>query len=167
MEESTETDRESYIRARGQRMTLFAQTGRAEENLRERKAYAEEHLDRAEAWNALVIACMLAEKYEEAYQTVKEAIRRFPQEWELYANAGDICGKLGKHEEAFGYWDKSLEIVPSYEAKYSKAFRYQEMGELQKAGEMFLDIAMDLRREGFDVEAEAEIERARKLLNRE
>lgn len=48
------------------------------------------------------------------------------------------------------------------DAKYSKAFAYEELNKYEKAYDMWLEIVNDLKTSGHDIEVQAEQERAEK-----
>lgn len=80
-------------------------------------------------------------------------MEKFKDVADLYVYAGDICKNLDKFNEAFGYWDKAIEIDGKcYDAKYSKAFCLEETGEYQKAYDLWSEIAEDLQRAGYEAE---------------
>ena len=69
----------------------------------------------------------------------------------------DACKRLGRYEEALSYWDKALEINPTFhDAKYSKIFYYEEMGDYETAYRIRREIIDDLKQDGYDVEAAAD-----------
>ena len=73
----------------------------------------------------------------------------------LYVWVGDICRKLQKYDEAFRCWDKALELNSMYlDAKYSKAFCYEELGDYQNAYLVWSEITDALDKEGLEYEAQ-------------
>ena len=154
VEEAGTTDEYVYGRARSQKMKLLAQIGQAEQTIREQHAKIETDSEVAKEWCLLLCAYMYAERYEEAYEWFVKAISLFPDCWELYLHGGDICKKLKRYDEAFQYWDKAGEFKTDFlDEKYSKAFCYEELGEHEKAYNLWCEIATYLRKDGYDVEA--------------
>ena len=49
------------------------------------------------------------------------------------------------------------------DAKYSKAFAYEKLGEKEKAYSLWMEIAADLRKAGYTIEAGKEEQRAKAL----
>lgn len=150
-----------YYRTCRQKMLLLAQTGRCRESM----ALQESRLDREDpkSWLLLTAACFFAEAYDRAYTVVKEAMEKFPEEALLRVYGGDICQKRRNYEEAFGYWEKALELDPDcLDARYSMAACWEELGELKKAFDAWTALAEELSRRGLDVEKEYPLEQARK-----
>lgn len=156
-------DEQVYHKSRIQQMGLLMQLGRAAEVLAEQERRVQDCPNRSE-WNMLVAAYLMAERKEEAYACFRKAIERFPDDWELYVYGGDICSGLQRYEDAFAYWNKAIALRPDApDPKYCKAFCYEEQGDYERAYRTFLEIAEDMKRAGYEVEAEAEIQRANGL----
>lgn len=155
-------------RTRLQKMKLFAQNGQADEAVAEQLEAAQHDPRSAEQRSLLVSAYVYADRYEEARQCVEDALTEFPEAWELYVHAGDICIHLEQYQKALSYADQALRLRPTWvEAKYIKALCYEKTGESQKASDMYRKIASDLRLDGFEVEATAEIQRAKYVLKQQ
>lgn len=59
---------------------------------------------------------------------------------------------------------RALQIDHSlYDAKYSKGFCYEELGDFQKAYDVWCEIADDLKTEGYKIEAKFPMELAKKM----
>ena len=148
-----------------QKLRMAALIGQAEASVSKWQAVAEQSTNDVEAQILLTVAYMHADQYDVAYQHIQKALLRFPEEWELYIHAGNICRHLERYDEALAYEKRALEIRPDYvDAKYEMAWCYLGMGEKQKAAELYLRIADQYQKEGLDVEAEAERRNARLLL---
>lgn len=103
----------------------------------------------------LISAYYHAGRWERAYELALEAIKRFPDVDTIYVYAGDICRALKKYDDAFGYWNKALEIGSGYlDAKFSIGFCYEEIGEYDKAYQTWKEAAAELERRGLTVEKE-------------
>ena len=75
--------------------------------------------------------------------------------------------KLQKYEEAFRCWDKALELNSVYlDAKYSKAFCYEQLGDYQNAYLVWSEIADALDKEGLEYEAQDAWDNAKRCMNR-
>lgn len=152
-----------YWRTKHQRMLLLSQVGRCQENIKQQLQMVENHSQEAEEWVCLVAAYSYAGKYENAYTWFHKAIEKFPQNAALYVYGGDVCKRLKKLEEAFVCWDKALELDESFsDAKYSKGFCYEELGEWEKAYGIWCELAEESRKKGFVIEMEYPLELARK-----
>ncbi len=150
-------DRDSlaYRRARSLRNWLMQETGRIGEVIREQEAKCEAEPRNALEWVYLLEAYYMAERYDDAYACFRKVIERFPENWLLYIYGGDICEALKKYEEAFSCWDKAGELGTDFcEELYSKADCYADLGEYQKAGATYRELADRLRAMHYDEEAE-------------
>ena len=97
----------------------------------------------------MVAAYTAAGETEAAYAWFRRAEERFPENAMLYAYGGDLAKALGKTEEAFEYWDRSIAMDDTFQdAKFSKGFCYEEQGEWKKAYETWTGIAEELKRRG-------------------
>lgn len=85
------------------------------------------------------------EQFEEAKQTIDQAIAADPTDPNLLYYAGLVRDKLGEYQEALGMYDRALAINPDFEKAYvGKALAYKGMGNEQQY------LAM-LERAGHDV----------------
>ncbi len=156
-------DGQAYYRTRGQRIGLLTNLGRIEEAVNEQLEIVKAGTDIWQEYGLLIDAYCHAREYQTAFDWFKKAVKRFPKEWALYVYGGDICKKLKRYEQAFEYWDKALEINSKYmDAKYSKAFTYEELGRYDRAYQSWCGIAEELKADGYDIEAQVELERAEK-----
>ena len=156
-------DGQAYYRTRGQKIELLSDIGRIEEAIHEQLESVQKEINIWQEYGLLIDAYCHAGEYQMAYEWFKKAVKRFPEEWALYVSGGDICKKLKRYEQAFEYWDKALEINSKYiDAKYSKAFTYEELGRYDKAYQSWCEIAEELKAGGYDIEAQAELERSEK-----
>ena len=154
VKEAGASDLYVYGRARSQKMKLLAQIGQAEQSIREQQAKIEADPTAAKEWCLLLGAYMVAGRYEEAYEWFVKAIALFPDCWELYLHGGDICRRLKRYDEAFSHWDKAGRLGAEFlDDRYSKASCYEELGEYKKAYSQWCEIAEELRKSGYDVEA--------------
>lgn len=167
IQESQGVDPEMYRRTRQQKLRLQMLLGKAEEMVEQQKQELAECPEQADSWVLLTVAYMYAQRYEEAYDLVQQAMERFPEEWELSIHACNIARHLEKYPEAIRYADRAIAMRPAYvDGMYEKAWCYKKMGKNREAGRLYLEIAEALKRDGFEVEAETELRNARKLLER-
>lgn len=155
-------------RARSLRSKLLFELGRGDEVICQQKEACGLHLNDPQEWVLLMEAYILANQYENAYAVFLEATEKFPENWTFYIHGGDICQALKKYDEAFQYWDKAGELgTDFYDEYYCKASCYDDMGEYEKAYHTYLELADQLRRNGYDVEtemAEAEAEKIKRKM---
>lgn len=167
IQESRGVDPEMYRRTRQQKLRLMQLLGKAEESVEQQKQELAECPEQADSWVLLVVADMYAQRYEEAYELVQQAMERFPEEWELTIHACNIARHLEKYPEAIRYADRAIAMRPAYvDGMYEKAWCYEKMEKHREAGRLYLEIAEILKRDGFEVEAETELRNARRLMER-
>lgn len=155
LEQGESADKFAYWKTRTQRMKLCSQLGKDEENINEQRKIIEDNPDNVNEWDLLLAAYMYAGRYEEAYEEFKKAVAKFPDGWALYIDGGDISKKLGKYDEAMEYYNKAGEIGSYFcDELYCKASLYEDLGDYEKAYDMYMKIANILRERGYDVEAD-------------
>lgn len=147
-------DERTYYRTRLQKMQLIHSLGHNEMNLEQQRTALSEHPD--EPWEHILMLAALcnAKQYEAAYQQFTCSIEHHPDTSELYVYGGDICKALGRMEEAFDWMNRGLALDPELcDAKYAKAYWYEEMGEWAKAIEVWTSLVSDLEKRGLTIEA--------------
>lgn len=158
-----EENEETYWATKHQKMLLYAQIGRGQESIDEVLTKVIGGSENAEEWICLIAAYRYHGEEQKAYEWFLKAMRKFPEKAVLYVYGGDACKNLGRHEEAFSHWNKALQIDHSlYAAKYSKGFCYEELGDFQKAYDIWCEIADELKTEGYEIEAKFPLELAEK-----
>ena len=151
----TKANENVYWRTKRQRMLLLSQIGRSQENIRLQLQIVENNSQEPEEWICLIAAYSYAGEFENAYNWFRKSIKNFPNKAALYVYGGDICKRLEIINEAFECWDKALELDDSFcDAKYSKGFCYEELGEWEKAYDIWCEIAEDNRKQGLVIEME-------------
>lgn len=162
LKNGTDVSKEVYWKTKNQKMLLFSQIGKGEENIKMALKAVDNNAETVEEWRCLVLAYHFSDDEKNAYKWFLKAVEKFPDDPLLYTLGGDICRKLGKHDEALSYWDKTIELDKGYlDAKYSKANFYEEIGEYKKCYAVCLEIIKDLKEAGLDIEAEAEERKAK------
>ncbi len=167
LEKGKQTDEFAYGKTRIQRMKLCSQLGKNEENITSQLEIIRNNPNDASEWGLLLAAFMFAKRYEEAYQYFLKAIALFPEEWELYIHGGDICERLKRYDEAFTCWDKAEALGTDFlDGKYSKAECLEYLGEYEKAYKIWQEIAEDLLKKGYDIEAHMPKQHAKACLEK-
>ena len=64
-----------------------------------------------------------AGRLEQAWQELEFALRLAPKDVYVLTAAGDLCAKLGRHDEAIAYWDS----VPKDSSSISHLFAKAEL----------------------------------------
>ena len=158
-----EENEDTYWRTKHQKMLLYAQIGKGQESIDETLGKISGGSENAEDWVCLIAAYRYHGEEEKAYEWFLKAIKEFPEKAALYVYGGDACKKLGRYEEAFSCWEKALQIDPSFhDAKYSKGFCYEELGDFRKAYDIWCEIADELKTAGYEIEAKYPMELAQK-----
>ena len=104
-------------------------------------------------WICLIQAYSFAEDYDAAWAWVLKAEAKFPESAILHIYAGDLLRSMKRYEEAFPHWKRALEMEPQwFDAAYSMASCYEELGDYANAAAVYNQIANDLESRGFDAE---------------
>lgn len=161
MELSKTSDPEIYHRTKRQKNLLRSRFGQDDACIAEQEAAVKANPDDAEESIDLALAYGLAERYPEALRVCEEALRRFPNESGLYTNAGDSLRALKRYDEAFAAWQRAYELDPHWQdALYSAAFCHEELGQFDKAAEVWDTIVRSLMESGLEEEAKWPREKA-------
>lgn len=167
IEHKADGDEEAYYRTRGQKISLLSDIGRNDESINAQLQIIEQGGTVCQEYAFLIIAYCYAGEYQLAYDWFQKAASKFPEDWAIYVYGGDVCKELKRYDEAFMYWDKSLELNEKYmDARFSKAFAYEELGDYEKAYRGWCEIADRLRAEGFEAEVQSVVEKAQKCKER-
>ncbi len=162
------TDKNSlpYRRAADMKQQMLFSFGKGEEILKERQRKMDEacgELDERE-WCLLIDAYQMAKQYEKALSVCKEAMQKFPDNWELYCRAGHILENMEKYNEAIEFLEKAGEIGTYFcDEKYSIAMCYRKLGKFKEAYQIYFEIADIHRKNGYDVEAEQALGYAKEI----
>lgn len=160
-------DDEVYYRTRGQKIALLSDIGQNDKNIENQQRIIAEGTEEAREYGFLIGSYYLAGRYQDAYEWYEKTIEKFPEEWSAYVWGGDICRKLQKYDEAFRCWNKALELNGMYlDAKYSKAFCCEELGDYQNAYLLWSEIAEALDKEGLEYEAQDAWDNVKRCMNR-
>jgi tetratricopeptide (TPR) repeat protein len=84
---------------------------------------------------------------------VQKAETNFPESAMLHIYAGDLLRSMKRYDEAFPHWKRALEMEPEWcDSAFSMGFCYEEMGEYEKAYEVWAQLADSLTKRGFESE---------------
>ncbi len=157
-------DPENYHIACMQRIWMFFLMKKEDEIISELREKAKSNPDNPRETDNLLIALIWAEKYDDAYNLFRDAIKKFPDDWRMHIHGGDIAKKLKKYNEALEYYDKAGEIGTYFcDEMDCKAGLYEEICEYEKAYNEYMKMADIYRSRGYDVEADMAEKRAEEV----
>lgn len=163
MDISRSTDEAMFHRTRRQSILLRSRIGQGAECIREQEAAVREHPDSADVRVDLAHALLFGGQPERSLQICEEALAKFPEEGLLHVYAGDACRDLKRFGEAFPHWEAAVRLDDKYmDAMYSMAFCRGDMGQFDKAADIWADIARRLDARGLEIEAQWPREMAEK-----
>ena len=153
--DGSQNNQHIYMRSRSLRNKLMFEIGRGEEVIAEQKEKCFLEPYNSQEWVVLIDAYLLADNYEEAYSAFQKAIEMVPDNWMLYIYGGYACEDLKRYDEAFAYWDKAGELGTAfYDEYYIKGSAYVNLGEYEKAYDIYMELVKKLCADNYDVEAE-------------
>ena len=156
-----------WYRSYAQMIDLNISIGKADIIIEELKSAIKNSPNNLEQQSLLLYALNRAKKYEDGYKKFLEMLVLYPNDWRILTMGGDICWNLEKQEKAFMYWDKAISLNSEFlDAKYSKAFAYEKLGNKEKAYDIWMEIVKKLRSVGCDIEADTEEKRAEMIFKR-
>ena len=157
LSDKTQKNSLPYRRAAEMKQSMLFHLGKGSEILEERQRQMDEaggKLDERE-WILLIDAYSYAKQHQKALSVCKEAMQKFPDNWELYCRVGQIYEDIEKYDEAITYYEKAGEIGTYFcDEKYSIAMCYRKLDRFKEAHQIYLEIADIHRKNGYDVEAE-------------
>ena len=153
LQKGPEEDPETYWSTRRQKGYLLFEIGRNEENIQEFLPLVEAGSSEIQEWICLIQAYSFAGENETALAWAKKAEQKFPENTSLHIYMGDLYRSLKQYDLAFFHWQRAKELEPDWmDSTYSMGFCYEELGDYEKAYEMFCDIVDNLTGRGFDAE---------------
>ena len=160
-------DPENYQLACMQRIWMFFLLKKEDEIISELREKVKLNPDNPRETDNLLIALIWAEKFDDAYNLFRDAIKKFPDDWRMYIHGGDIAKELKKYDEALEYYNKAGEIGTYFcDEMDCKVGLYEEMGEYEKAYNECIKMADIYRSRGYDVEADIAEKRAEEIKNK-
>ena len=156
-------DPEIYWRTQRQKVYFLSEIGRSRETINAFLPLVEAGSNELQEWICLIEAYFFAKEYDAAWNWAQKAEAKFPESATLHIYTGDLLRTMKRYDEAFPHWKRALELEPQwYDAAYSMGFCYEELGEYEKAYEVWTKIADGLEQRGF----EAEVKWSRSLANK-
>ena len=149
-----EEDPETYWAVRRQKEFFLWEIGRNQESIDEFLPLVENGSNELQEWLCLIHAYVFAGETETALKWVSKAKDAFPENAALHTCAGDLLRLNKQYDRAFAHWKRAVDMEPDRcDAAYSMAECYEELGDYTGACETYLQIADNLERRGFDIEA--------------
>ena len=150
-----------------QRLALMGDTGKGHEAAMQYDKFLAENPSDHRYYLLCATAHHSIEDNERALAIALDGIARFPDKAILHCCAGDIAGTLKRYDDAFAYWRKTLELDPDMlAAAYSTGFCFEELGQLDKAYQVWCDITKELDRRGMTIERKYTADLAEKCRKR-
>lgn len=163
MEIAHGTDAEMFHRTQRQSILLRCRIGQSAACIREQEEAVRQHLEDAAARVDLAHALFFGGQPERALPVCEEALEQFPEEGLLHVYAGDACRELKRHNEAFLHWEAAVRLDDKFlDAMYSMAFCRGDMGQFDKAADIWEEIGLRLDKRGLEIEAQWPREMAKK-----
>lgn len=155
MEMSQTSDPEMYHRTLRQKIQLRSQIGQATECIAEQDSAVQSMPEDPQVWIDLAHAQYMGKQHEAALRTCEAALAHFPQEGLLHVYAGDSCRVLKRYDEAITHWEAAVALDDKFlDAMYSMAFCRGDMGQFDKAADIWEDISSRLEATGLTIEAQ-------------
>lgn len=139
---------------------LLCRMGRGDEAVNRWKAWYGEEPENVQACLAVIWALYHSGRSDEALPYLKKAEQLAPEDVSVLCAVGDVLGGeggMGRYHEALAYWDKAIKLNDNYaDARFSKAYAYEQMGEYQMALEEYRSICVWLQQHGYDIGVETQ-----------
>lgn len=146
---------EVYWSTRRQKGYFLWEIGRNQENIATFLPLVEAGSNELQEWICLIQAYTFEEDYDAALSWIKKAESKFPESAILHIYTGDLLRSTKRYSEAFFHWKRALEMEPEWcDSAYSMASCYEELGEYENAHVVYLQIADNLEKRGFDAEVQ-------------
>ena len=139
---------------------LLCMMGRGNEAVDRWKVWYSEEPENVQACLAVTWALYHAGRAEEALPYAERAKQLAPEDASVLYAVGDVLGGeggLGRYREALACWDQAIAWNDDYaDARFSKAYAYEQMGEYQLALEEYRNICVWLQQHGYDIGVETQ-----------
>ena len=146
-------DPQTYWSTRRQKSYFLWEIGRNNENINEFLPKIQAGSNEVQEWVCLIQAYSQEGRTEDAWALARQAVERFPENASLYSYSGDLLRTMKRYDEAFVHWHRALELEPKWlDAAYSMGFCYEEMGQFDKAYEVWCGVVEELEQRGFEAE---------------
>lgn len=158
LEAGRETREHCWFQTHQQISLLLNMQGRGDEAVQRWQKWLERESENIQALLAVSWALFYAGRPAEALPYLEKARRLEPDSPMVMTAMGDVLGGyrgLGHYEEAISYWDKAVTLCDDYgDARFSKAYAYEQLGEYQRAIDEYREICKWLEHKGYDIGVE-------------
>lgn len=142
-----------YRSAALQKNAVLYDLGKGEQEAERYDRLLEKQPGDLQLWVLCSAANLLVGRNLRALEVAREGLVRFPEQAVLHVHAGDACRELKRYEEAFSHWHQALAMDHSFlDAAFSMGFCYEELGQYEKAYEVWTQLTKELDRRGLTVE---------------
>ncbi len=123
------------------RSLIESTKGNLEDAISSLKIYLSKYPDASVAWFNLGNAYMKLEQNEEAISAYKKSLDIYPDNANPLINIATCYAKMGRYNESLPYYEKTFKLHPEWmtsgNLNHEYGFVHVQMGELQKAEEIF------------------------------
>jgi transcriptional regulator with XRE-family HTH domain len=142
-----------YYQAQRQLVGLLWRDDRNKESIEKYEKLLEAEPDNVQTRLCLVIAYEHV-SLEKAWEILEEGLHRSPDDAQLLYAAGEMCKALKRYSDTVDFWDKALvsDSELGGQIAANKALLYRELGEYEKAFNIWEALIEWLDAHGFDVE---------------
>lgn len=163
----TSPQNQIYWKTRYLIIRYYIEIGQSSYVCKKQEERLKNHIDSYMEWSALIYAYYHTGIFDKAYDSFLQAKEKFSDKWIIYDIGSNVCRVLKKYDEAIECCDKSLEYGSEFlDSLYSKAFCFEEMQDYKSAYDTWIAIIEALKKDGYDIEAESEEKRAKKILHK-
>lgn len=158
LESGAQTREHVWFQTHQQISLLMDMQGRGDEAVDRWKAWLEQEPDNVQALLSVSWALFFTGRAEEALPYLEQAVQLAPDDPSVMTAMGDVlggCKGLGRFEDAIGYWDRAIALNDDFgDARFSKAYAYEQLGRYSEAISEYEEICCWLRRRGMDIGTE-------------
>lgn len=143
----------SYYKNQRQYILFLSRLGRHDESINRHVSLLEQEPNNPMNYSSLVAAYKCAGDNENAIKIAGKGLSIFPNDAILLVYAGDTYKHLSEFDKAIECWNKAFEIDPEMiDTRYSLAFHLMEIGQYERAKEVFIQIIEWNNQRGFYIE---------------
>ncbi len=150
--EAKQSGSEEGLKAGVQLSRMLCDFGSCEEAVAMQKQQQKENPENLQILLSLLWTLYYADRAEEALDYIEQAEQMAPENPYVLTTIGELLGGengFGRFEEAICYWDRALQVDEDFgDARYGKAYAYEQLGNTEEARLEYQKICAWLRRRG-------------------